>query len=45
VSGESDYWLYEGETTVSGNGYMRYVVKFLSPPASLPGAMSDSWEF
>jgi hypothetical protein len=44
VSGGSDYWLHEEETTVSGNGYTRYVLNSLST-SSLPGATSDFWEF
>lgn len=42
--GESDYWGYDEETTVSGPGYTRYLLNSFST-SSLPGATSDFWEF
>jgi hypothetical protein len=42
--GAADYWIYDEETTVSGDGYTRYLLNSFST-SSLPGATSDFWEF
>ena len=39
-----DYWLYDEEMTVSGNGYTRYLLNSFST-GTLPGASSELWEF
>lgn len=39
-----DYWLYDEEMTVAGNGYTRYLLNSFST-SNLPGASSELWEF
>lgn len=39
-----DYWLYDEEMTVAGNGYTRYLLNSFST-SNLPGAGSELWEF
>jgi hypothetical protein len=45
IAGENgDYWLYDEETTVTGDGYTRYLLNSFST-SRLPGATSIQWEF
>lgn len=39
-----DYWGYDEEMTVAGNGYTRYLLNSFST-GTLPGASSELWEF
>lgn len=39
-----DYWLYDEEMTVFGDGYTRYLLNSFST-STLPGASSELWEF
>ena len=39
-----DYWLYDEEMTVAGDGYTRYLLNSFST-SNLPGAGSELWEF
>jgi hypothetical protein len=39
-----DYWGYDEEMTVAGNGYTRYLLNSFST-STLPGASSELWEF
>jgi hypothetical protein len=39
-----DYWLYDEEMTVAGDGYTRYLLNSFST-SNLPGASSELWEF
>jgi len=39
-----DYWLYDEEMTVAGEGYTRYLLNSFST-SNLPGAGSELWEF
>jgi len=44
VGEHGEYWLYDEETTVGGDGYTRYLRHSFST-GSLPGASSVLWEF
>ena len=44
VGEHGEYWLYDEETTVDGDGYTRYLRHSFST-GSLPGASSILWEF
>jgi hypothetical protein len=39
-----EYWGYDEEMTVAGNGYTRYLLNSFST-STLPGASSELWEF
>jgi hypothetical protein len=39
-----DYWLYDEEMRVAGDGYTRYLLNSFST-SNLPGASSELWEF
>lgn len=39
-----DYWLYDEEMTVAGDGYIRYLLNSFST-GTLPGASSELWEY
>jgi hypothetical protein len=39
-----DYWSYDEEMAVAGNGYTRYLLNSFST-SNLPGASSELWEF
>jgi len=45
LTGEhGNYWLYDEEMTVAGNGYTRYLLNSFST-SNLPGAGFELWEF